>query len=276
MVAKTTTVPNLMMDSAGIATTRPGLSADDWEFGVLRAIRMLTVITPCDSSRVVLRELSSTGRTVTIVPVAAPGANGFPRAVASPNSPQAATPSGQPFLGCSPASPATLNQPIPALGTGTGTGSAVTVRFAGEDAIAGTSSVLAVSSDEVLLHELVHAFRQTRGQSHCERITSGLPSIDTAPANSNNVQFYDTLEEFVAIVISNIYRAENNKPGLRRDHHGAAPLNFPLTTAKSFSQAWQTQMQRMLDDMQILCFDLGRLNISYNPIREFLMAKRIL
>jgi hypothetical protein len=276
VVAKTTSVTNLLMDSAGIDTIRPGLSAAAWETGVINTINALTTIAPCDSSRRVLAELSAAGRTVTIVPVAAPGAAGFPRAVATPVSPQAATPAGQPFLGCNPSSAATLNQPIPALGTGTGAGSAVTVRFAGDDVIAGTASILSVSADEVLLHELVHGLRQARGQSHCEAIKSGLPSIDAASAASNNAQFYDTLEEFIAIVISNIYRSELKKQGLRRDHHGATSLQYPLTNARSFSQAWQRQMQRMLDDMQILCLDLGRLNVGYNPIREFLMTKGIL
>ena len=67
-----------------------------------------------------------------------------------------------------------------------------------------------VGKDEILLHEMVHGLRQLRGTTDSHK-----------PADAPNM---DTVEEFMAIVVSNVYRSELNRPGLRADHHGFAPL----------------------------------------------------
>src|SRR4051794_14239875 len=57
--------------------------------------------------------------------------------------------------------------------------------------------------DEVLLHELVHGLRDMRGQHSITAMSDG----------------YDTVEEFMAILVSNIYASEVGRP-LRGGHGG--------------------------------------------------------
>jgi hypothetical protein len=67
-----------------------------------------------------------------------------------------------------------------------------------------------VQKDEILLHEMVHGLRQMRGTTDFHK-----------PADAPHM---DTVEEFMAIVVSNMYRSEQKRPGLRKDHWGFDPL----------------------------------------------------
>jgi hypothetical protein len=66
--------------------------------------------------------------------------------------------------------------------------------------------------DEILLHELVHGLSSLVGR---------LADSMAGPAG------YSNLEEFTAIVISNVYASETNRP-LRNDHGGFEPLKSEL------------------------------------------------
>lgn len=77
------------------------------------------------------------------------------------------------------------------------------------------------TEDEVLLHELLHAYRAVRGTADMTEFYK--PK-----------KMYDTIEEFFAIVITNIYMSENGKTQFRRDHSGFGTLPAEWSTSEGF------------------------------------------
>jgi hypothetical protein len=149
-------------------------------------------------------------------------------------------------------------QPIPGSLRGTGLGSDIHVIYAMED----WAGLPDTDPSEVLLHELVHGLRQERGQLHNERFRPF----------GRLVQNYDTIEEFYAIVIANIYRSENGQRVLRADH-GSGALSWPLTSDGVFALVYATQLDRLIDQMFLLCLHLGAIACDFNPIRRRLLAR---
>ncbi len=66
-----------------------------------------------------------------------------------------------------------------------------------------TNNPHTLNPSEVLFHELVHAVRELSGK------------LDQTPIHDA----YEDIEEYFAIVISNVYRSELNRIGLRGGHH---------------------------------------------------------
>jgi hypothetical protein len=113
----------------------------------------------------------------------------------------------------------------------------------------------AFSADEVLLHELVHGMSGLRG-----RLASTLPG----PQGYR----YDNLEEFTAVLITNIYISEKGLQGALSADHEAGILKAPLTDDKVFFQTFK-------DDMMKVCTNHGELavmlktatGIGFNPFK---------
>jgi hypothetical protein len=78
--------------------------------------------------------------------------------------------------------------------------------------------------DEILFHELVHVFRAVSGKFVQRPVFGG-------------VSKYDDSEEFVAVLLTNIYisdRSNRIKSGLRRDHQSFEPLEPTLAQPWGF------------------------------------------
>ncbi len=111
---------------------------------------------------------------------------------------------------------------------GTGEGSNSTVSFTPSTFASAPASAASCAepggagwrADEVLFHELCHSYRQNVGRALCD--ASGMTG-------------YDTLEEFFAIVVTNVYLSESGgaSASLRLNHHGFCtvtdPAAFPAT-----------------------------------------------
>jgi len=117
-----------------------------------------------------------------------------------------------------------------------------------------------VGKDEILLHEMVHGLRQIHGTTDSHK-----------PADAPNM---DTVEEFMAIVVSNMYRSELNRPGLRADHHGFAPLPAEqedpqvfLNQAGSGGESNLSRMQQFKRENPNLCADLKGSPAKFNPFK---------
>jgi hypothetical protein len=106
---------------------------------------------------------------------------------------------------------------------GTGAGSDVHIFFTPDADPSGKSScaggVFGSQPDEVLVHEMVHGLRHMQGKRN------PIPTKDPG---------YDNEEEFLAIVVTNVYMSANNKVKLRADHNGYLPLKAPLDTSAGF------------------------------------------
>lgn len=121
--------------------------------------------------------------------------------------------------------------------------------------------------DDTLVHELVHALRDVRGQ------------LLQVPTRSKN---YDNEEEFFAILVQNVYASEKGMTILRHDHHGNAALPSRLSTSEKFLGKGQRPITLEELENRLLVSKLVRENndlckniflhvkAAFNPISEFM------
>jgi hypothetical protein len=132
-----------------------------------------------------------------------------------------------------------------------------------------------------------HAFRQASGledsfplEAPFEVLRRGSGSVvqlttqTTATRPTKHSQIYNEYEEFVAIVLTNIYRSENKRIGLKRDHLGdSGELAYPLTNARNFLTVWLPQIERLCGEMHLLCNQFAGVECDFNPIFELYAAQ---
>jgi hypothetical protein len=122
--------------------------------------------------------------------------------------------------------------------------------------------------DDTLVHELVHALRDMRGQSL------------QIPTRSKE---YDNEEEFFAILVQNVYASEKGMTIFRQDHHGHAALPSRLSTSEKFLGKGQRPLtleelenrflvSKFVRQNHDVCRSiLGRVRAAFNPISEFML-----
>lgn len=121
------------------------------------------------------------------------------------------------------------------------------------------------TDDEILLHELLHAYQGVRGTMDKTKLFK--PK-----------KMYDTVAELFAILITNIYMSENGKTKLRRDHNGFGELPAEWSTSEGFlkdqdffywvEKFWFTEPQ--------LVGMIAASPVKFNPFRaykDWLMGK---
>jgi hypothetical protein len=116
--------------------------------------------------------------------------------------------------------------------------------------------------------------------------------LGKGPPPTATTQIYETIEEFAAILITNIYRSENLRIGLVRDHLGARPrrgeppltpgqqwrdpaevtrsLGYPLTNPRHFLTFWQEPIRRLNIELNVehVAFKIANVLCHFNPFRE--------
>ena len=93
--------------------------------------------------------------------------------------------------------------------------------------------------DEVLCHELVHALRMTQGKAN------SIPTDD-------KMRLYDSEEEFLAVLTTNVYMSANNELLLRASHHGHKPLEAPLDTSEGFLLSGKTYDKSQKGNLELM------------------------
>jgi hypothetical protein len=124
----------------------------------------------------------------------------------------------------------------------------------GPDTNAGLDPSSLISPDSVLLHELLHALRQIQGL--------------WLPTRMGN--HFDNQEEFLAIMVANLYLSENgNTTRCIADHQrGFHPLL--LTDSAAFANTYSPQLSRFKMDMSGRFWDgLCGVRCAFNPIRAY-------
>jgi len=232
----------------------------------------------------VLRGIIDTGKMLTIVPYSAEDEKklGRENAFAHAKSARAASPAGfWPYRGTDdPTTPKDERfETIPFL-KGWGGGSNDEVHFSVDTFQALPTCSKTVTSncmppmyaqnrgaDDTLLHELVHTFRQTRGQQ---------------TFNPTRTKGYGNEEEYFAILVQNIYASEKGMTLLRRDHKGWAAQQASLSTSEGFLGLNQRPLSLEQLENRLLvrkftteCFALCkniqmRVRAAFNPIGAYL------
>jgi hypothetical protein len=112
---------------------------------------------------------------------------------------------------------------------------------------------------EILFHELVHAFRYV-SKAHADR---PVPLAGGLVRHSNP-------EEFIAVLVANIYASANGKRALRGAHHGHPALPSHLDSSFEFfrigTQAFPV-IEAFASSNKGFCRALAAVKAPFNPIR---------
>jgi hypothetical protein len=138
--------------------------------------------------------------------------------------------------------------------TGTGEGSNTTIRFSAStwNPSSGAPAGPGASAIEILLHEMVHGLRQMAGRSVKESVIGNAGM--------------DNYEEFVAIVVSNIFRSELGVVQLRQDHRGFSQLTGPTAASAGFKAAHSPYLSYLSMEQPRLCTNLRQVKVPFNPL----------
>jgi len=122
------------------------------------------------------------------------------------------------------------------------------------------------SPDEILFHEMVHALRNARGINGATK--------ELLPGSIfRSGKIYENEEEFIAILITNIYRSEQQRPKLRMDHNGYSDLD--TDTDETFlpdrdeSDYRYRLVHKLVAQDPRLVQELQLIPSKFNPIRRF-------
>jgi hypothetical protein len=276
------------------------MTPEQWHQGVKQALALLSE-PPCSTSKAILDAIAASGKRVTIIPsakraIAVGASKEFGNAGARPEVSERAAAKGRP------------TEDDPPL-TGIGGGSDSVLEFVAQDWEDAGSGASFKAVDEVLLHELVHSLRQMLGKEDNTELVapwsvSRLGKASTVelmtgggPPPTALTQVYQNLEEFAAILITNIYRSENLRTGLVRDHLGPRPrrgepagtpakpfrdpkeetrsLGYPLTNPRNFLTMWRPQIERLFDELSFNATiqKIQGVRCSFNPFFELLLDR---
>jgi hypothetical protein len=117
---------------------------------------------------------------------------------------------------------------------------------------------IGAGEDEILLHELLHTYRKVRGTFN--RIPLNIPDLS-----------YENIEEYFAIVVSNVYISENGKPYLRKDHANFDKLPSNLANSEKFFQdkenhKWISYFWNMEQPFSLY---VASSSAPFNPFRSY-------
>ncbi len=114
--------------------------------------------------------------------------------------------------------------------------------------------------DEVLFHEMVHGAREMRGL------------FSPQPLG----HMYNTVEEFFAILVANIYSSETGRNiDLRSDHHDFTPLSHNQDSGTKFLPTKDPTnykyelVEQFVRQESSLAQSLRHVHASFNPIRRY-------
>src|SRR4051812_49270354 len=280
-----TSIPRILLDWQLQPEMRKDVSEEAWRRGVTTELQNLFTVPPCTTSRIILTAIALSGKDVTIAPAKKPK-DDEDTSLTGADDWATATAQGKPQHGSGAA--------------GKGGGSSATVFFTAQDYEPSTQGASLEAADEALLHELVHALRDVRGLADSSRVTAPLAALrrgddsevvfdkhgnldPSDPKNKEGLysQVYGELEEFVAIVITNIYRSENRRQDLRRDHTPTRRKNPvrkivlmpPLSNARNFMTVWRPKIEQFCGEMRDICDRIAVIDCHFNPVFELYSAQ---
>lgn len=108
--------------------------------------------------------------------------------------------------------------------------------------------------DDTLLHELVHALRLVRGLMCRQPLGDG----------------WEDSEEFLAVMITNMYLSEKGKHYALRGDYGRTFK--PLASPGSFAFGYKELLKQFRDEMPELARKLESVNCKFNPVRDYVRA----
>lgn len=234
-------------------------AADRYENAVFD---VLVQIARAETGRAIIKELRRRGKPVTILPylpLDKDWTNGFAQPIDAP----AATRKGRLVRDGD-------GEPLESRSRGSGSGSGSSIEYITPALAATINSNLAISvpshwseghdpatldfEDEYLAHELIHAIRFAAGVNDRRRV----------PRQPR----YDNLEEFYAMCITNVYRSERNRPGVRSGDHRKTTL--AQIGGKNFLQLHfnRAHLRRFCSEHPVFVKELSNVECYFNPFEH--------
>jgi hypothetical protein len=123
---------------------------------------------------------------------------------------------------------------------------------------------------ELLFHELVHAFRLVTGKASDRKG----PLNPYLPDKLKNYPEYDVVEDFFAILVTNIFASETGRP-LRASHADLTLLPPHLSTSKGFLavQEYAELVREFCSDHRSVSQQIRDVPSPFNPIKEVLTGQ---
>jgi hypothetical protein len=126
--------------------------------------------------------------------------------------------------------------------------------------------------DEVLFHELVHSGRLLDGFAQVAHKLEPNPD-DVMPYADPDSAAYENIEEFVTILVSNIYLSEKGQKVFRASH-GGDKYPFILDQAQSSSDGFLSKksnfaLVKMFCETDRLAPKLVAIDTPFNPVRAY-------
>lgn len=150
-----------------------------------------------------------------------------------------------------------LRQGRPVLGTGRGTTSRIAML---PQPVGGDAPEL------VLVHEMTHAFRQAAGRLRSQ-------SLRTLGCTSADELSFPSLEEFMAVLVQNIWQSEGGVTTMRGSHTRAGRPghlpDFPVLsgTSAAYAARWALPIAAIRAQEPGLSAVLAASNAGFNPMR---------
>ena len=212
------------------------------------------------TGRVLFNDFRGTGRSIKIVPEEKNGTNANARGVSAKDS----LPLGEKYPdGCSWLESLSGKRGCSSPTIGSGRGSNAVIEFS---PLKYNDKYPGFRPDEILIHEMVHAIRDARG------INGGNKEL-LAGSIFRGGKIYDNEDEFIAILITNIYSSEQKRPSLRMDHNGFGDLD--TDTDETFlphrdeSDYRYRLLHKLVAQDTVLALELQKIPSKFNPIRRF-------
>jgi hypothetical protein len=112
------------------------------------------------------------------------------------------------------------------------------------------------NSDEVLLHELVHAW---------ECLNGTIDKCTQYPTRTDPTYETDNVAEFFAILVANLYSSETHRK-LRKDHKSFKVMPVAVATSKAFHDRHSSAIDQLRRRYPIFINSLASLkNVPFNP-----------
>ena len=138
-------------------------------------------------------------------------------------------------------------------GTGRGAGAVVTF------STAKPPRGIPTDPDVLLFHELVHALRKMQGLEN------------SMPLDGTDLSRYDDTEEWLAILVEDVYRSAKNQTMLRGAHDLTTTLEPPEDTSDGFlgNHGNRGLMQRQYRNWRPVFQELSLVSATFNPFHEY-------
>jgi hypothetical protein len=121
----------------------------------------------------------------------------------------------------------------------------------------------APSKQDILFHELVHAFRLVSNK----HIAIG----DPRRVVDGGLSTFDNIEEFYAVLVTNIYMSEKNEP-VRSSHHGQYTMDKEFDGSLEFykiSTKALGKIEQLFNENRGLAQALAAVPTHFNPLRAY-------